>query len=62
VALALLLGLVAAAPAGAIARPQAERLALKVLNPGRTIEVNLSHVSPPGNQKVTVPAMAVSWK
>ncbi len=27
-----------------------------------SIEVNLSNVSPPGNQKVTVPAMTVSWK
>lgn len=27
-----------------------------------SIEVNLSNVLPPGNQKVTVPAMTVSWK
>lgn len=27
-----------------------------------SIEVNLSNVSPPGNQKVAVPAMTVSWK
>jgi hypothetical protein len=27
-----------------------------------SIEVNLSNVLPPGNQKMTVPAMTFSWK